>query len=60
MMRLKQLLILIIFIWSLGPILIVQSEVTRIDEYKKAIEKDPKDFVAHLELGRAYQKLGLY
>ena len=27
---------------------------------KKAIERNPKDFLAHLELGRAYQKLGLY
>ena len=60
MVRFKQFLFFIVFFWSLGLLPLVQAGVTQIDTYKKAIEKNPKDFLAQLELGRAYQKLGLY
>ena len=59
MMRFKQFLVFIVFFWSSGLLPLVEAGVTQIDTYKKAIEKNPKDFLAHLELGRAYQKLGL-
>ena len=66
MMRLKQLLLpikhfaLVVFLCSFGLVITAQADVIQIDEYKRAIKADPKNFLAHLELGRAYQKLGLY
>ena len=54
MMRLKQFLIFSAFLWFFGPLLTAEAGATKIEEYKKAIETNPKDFVAHLELGRAY------
>ena len=60
MVKFKQFMFFIAFFWSFGLLSLVQAGVTQIDIYKKAIEKNPKDFLAHLELGRAYQKLGLY
>ena len=59
-MRFKLFLVFVIFFWSFGLSPLVEAGVTQIDVYKKAIEKNPKDFLAHLELGRAYQKFGLY
>ena len=56
-MRLKQLLTLITFLWFLGPIYMVQAEVTKIDEYKKAIEKDPKDFRGSFRVGKSLPKI---
>ena len=60
MMKFRQFLFFMVFFWSFGLSPLVEAGVTQIDKYKKAIERNPKDFLAHLELGRAYQKLGLY
>ena len=60
MLRSKPFLAFMMFFVSLVLLPLVEAGVTQIDTYKKAIEKNPKDFLAHLELGRAYQKLGLY
>ena len=60
MMRRKLFLAFVMFFGSLVLLTLVEADVSQIDTYKKAIEKNPKDFLAHLELGRAYQKLGLY
>ena len=60
MMWLKKLFSLIAFLGFFWLLPTAQADVTHIDKYKKAIEINPKDFVAHLGLGRAYQKLGLY
>ena len=52
-MRFKLFLVFVMFFWSFGLSPLLEAGVTQIDVYKKAIEKNPKDFLAHLELGRA-------
>ena len=58
-MRRLLLLFFIILSTALIPVSVVESNVDKIEEYKKAIIADPKDYSPHFGLGRAYQTLGL-
>ena len=49
MLRSKPFLAFVMFFGSLVLLSLVEADVSQIDTYKKAIEKNPKDFLAHLE-----------
>ena len=36
------------------------AQVDKIDDFKRAIEADPRDYAPHFAQGRSYQSLGLY